>query len=71
MVNPTLQATVEAMSEDELVEFIEFIEQSLMGERPAVTEEQKAVVRSRRPDADPANWRTPEETAAHLRELRA
>ena len=68
MVNPTLQATVEAMSEDELVEFIE---QSLMGERPAVTEEQKAVVRSRRPDADPANWRTPEETAAHLRELRA
>lgn len=71
MVNPALQATIEAMSEDERVELVEFIEQSLAGEGPALTDEQRGVLRSRRHDSDPANWRTPEETAARLRELRA
>jgi len=71
MVNPALQATVEALSEDERAELVEFIEQTYTRDLPPLSDEQIALLRSRRNDPDPANWRTPEQTEALLRDLRA
>lgn len=71
MVNPALQATVEALSEDERAELVEFIEQTYTRDLPPLSDEQIALLRSRRNDPDPDNWRTPEQTEALLRDLRA
>lgn len=56
MVNPALQSTIEAMSLEERLELVEFIESTVESEPIRLTDEQKATVRSRAVDldADPA-----------------
>ncbi len=45
MVNPALQSAIEAMSLDERLELVEFIEQSVESAPIDVTEEQKTIIR--------------------------
>lgn len=56
MVNPALQAAIEAMSLDERLELVEYIESTVESEPIEVPDEQKAMVRSRAAElqADPS-----------------
>jgi hypothetical protein len=47
MVDPALQSAIEAMSLDERLDLVEYIESTVDQSRIEVTEEQKAVIRSR------------------------
>lgn len=47
MVNPALQSAIEAMSLDERLELVEYIESTVESEPIGVTDEQKAMIRSR------------------------
>lgn len=62
MVNPALLASVDALDADELDELIEYA----ASKRTGVTEEQRAIVESRRQDSEPANWLTDDEFDARL-----
>lgn len=55
MVNPALLASVDALDTDELDELIEYAANKRIGEI-VVTDEQRAVLESRRNDDDPENW---------------
>ena len=59
MVNPALRSAIEAMSLDERLELVEFIEKTVESAPIDVTEEQKAIIRSRAAelDADPRHDR--------------
>ncbi|MDQ3423771.1 MAG: addiction module protein [Actinomycetota bacterium] len=56
MVNPALQSVIEAMSLDERLELVEYIESTVDQSQIEVTEEQKALIRSRAAElqADPS-----------------
>ncbi len=56
MVNPALQSAIEAMSLDERFELVEYIESTVDQSEIEVTEDQKAVIRSRAAElqADPS-----------------
>ena len=73
MVNPALQSAIEAMSLDERLELVEFIEQSVESAPIDVTEGQKTVIRSRAAelDADPSIGLTWDELRARLAARRA
>ncbi|WP_370037996.1 addiction module protein [Nocardioides sp.] len=68
MVNPALQSAIEAMSLDERLELVEFIEQSVESAPIDVTEEQKTIIRSRAAelDADPSIGLTWDELDARM-----
>lgn len=68
MVNPGLQAAIEAMSLDERLELVEYIESTVETAPIEVTEEQKASIRSRAAelDADPSIGLTWDELKARL-----
>jgi len=63
MVNPALQSAIEAMSLDERFELIEYIESTVDRSEIEVTEEQRALIRSRAAElqADPSIGLTWEE----------
>ncbi len=56
MVNSALQSAIEAMSLDERLELVEYIERTVESEPIEVTDEQKAMIRSRAAElqADPS-----------------
>ena len=56
MVNPTLQSAIEAMSLDERLELVEYIESTVDLATIEVTDEQQAMIRARAADlqADPS-----------------
>jgi putative addiction module component (TIGR02574 family) len=56
MVDPALQSVIEAMSLDERMELVEFIENSVDQSAIEVTEDEKAMIKSRASelDADPS-----------------
>lgn len=61
MVNPALQTAIEALSLDERLELVEYIESTVESSPIEVTEEQKTMIRSRAAEiqADPSiglNW---------------
>lgn len=68
MVNPALQSAIEAMSLDERLELVEYIESTVESARIEVTEEQKAMIRSRAAelDADPSIGLTWDELDARM-----
>ncbi len=70
MVNPSLQETIAAMSEDERVELVEFIETTLVSEY-SISEEQKDLIRSRANDTDPSHWLSKEQFQERLRAIRS
>lgn len=47
MVNPALQSAIDAMSLDERLELVEYIERTVESAPMKVTEEQKVMIRSR------------------------
>lgn len=47
MVNPALQSAIEAMSLGERLELVEYIESTVESEPVEVTDEQKAMIRTR------------------------
>ena len=55
-MNPGLQSAIEAMSLDERLELVEYIERTVESEPIEVTDEQKAMIRSRAAElqADPS-----------------
>lgn len=63
MVNPALLASV-----DELDELIEYVASKRFA-TILVSEEQRAVVKARRADSDPANWLTDDEFDARVSAL--
>lgn len=73
MVNPALQSAIEAMSLDERLELVEYIESTVESAPIEVTEEQKAMIRSRAAelDADPSIGLTWDELKARLAARRA
>ena len=73
MVNPALQSAIEAMSLDERLELVEFIEKTVESVPIDVTEEQKTIIRSRAAelDADPSIGLTWDELRARLDARRA
>ena len=68
MVNPALQSAIEAMSLDERLELVEYIESTVESAPIEVTEEQKAMIRSRAAelDADPSIGLTWDELDARM-----
>lgn len=68
MVNPALQSAIEAMSLDERLELVEFIEKTVESAPIDVTEEQKTIIRSRAAelDADPSIGLTWDELDARM-----
>lgn len=52
MVKPALQAAIDAMSLDERLELVEYIESTVESTPIDVTEEQKATIRSRAAELD-------------------
>ena len=68
MVNPALQSVIEAMSLDERLELVEYIESTVDQSQIEVTEEQKALIRSRAAElqADPSIGLTWDELKARL-----
>ena len=56
MVNPDLQSAIEALSVEERLELVDYIESTVFDRPAAVTEEQKSLIRSRAADleADPS-----------------
>lgn len=73
MVNPTLQSAIEAMSLDERLELVEYIESTVDQSVIEVTEEQKAMIRSRAAElqADPSIGLDWDELKARLAARRA
>jgi len=55
-MNPALQSAIEAMSLDERLELVEYIESTVESEQIEVTDDQKAMIRSRAAEsqADPS-----------------
>lgn len=68
MVNPALQSAIAAMSLDERLELVEYIESTVESAPIEVTEEQKAMIRSRAAelDADPSIGLTWDELEARM-----
>jgi putative addiction module component (TIGR02574 family) len=73
MVNPALQSAIEAMSLDERLELVEYIESTVDQSQIEVAEEQKALIRSRAADlqADPSIGLTWDELKARVAARRA
>ena len=73
MVSPALQSVIEAMSLDERLELVEYIESTVEDAPIEVTEGQKATVRSRAAefDADPSIGLTWDELRTRLAARRA
>lgn len=73
MVNPALQSAIEAMSLDERLELVEYIESTVESAPIEVTEEQRAMIRSRAAElqADPSIGLTWDELKARLAARRA
>jgi putative addiction module component (TIGR02574 family) len=73
MVNPALQAAIEALSLDERLELVEYIESTVESEPIEVTDEQKVMIRSRAAElqADPSIGVTWEELKTRLAARRA
>ena len=73
MVNPALQSAIEAMSLDERLELVEYIESTVESEPIEVSEEQKSVIRSRAAElqGDPSIGLTWDELKARLATRRA
>jgi len=73
MVNPALQTAIEALSLDERLELVEYIESTVESSPIEVTEEQKAMIRSRAAEleADPAIGLTWDGLKARLAARRA
>ncbi len=73
MVNPALQSAIEAMSLDERLELVEYIESTIEFEPIELTPEQKAMIRSRAAElqADPSIGLTSDEMNARLGSRRA
>jgi putative addiction module component (TIGR02574 family) len=73
MVNPALQSAIEAMSLDERLELVEYIESTVDQSQIEVTEEQKALIRSRAAElqADPSIGLTWDELKARVAARRA
>ena len=73
MVNPALQSAIEAMSLDERLELVEYIESTVESAPIEVSEEQKAMIRSRAAelDADPSIGLTWDELKARFAARRA
>jgi len=70
MVNPTLQSAIEAMSLDERLELVEYIESTVESSPLAVSETQQLTIRSRAAElaADPSIGLTREELDARIGE---
>ncbi len=68
MVNPALQSAIEAMSLDERLELVEYIESTVDQSQIEVTEEQKTMIRSRAAElqADPSMGLTWDELNARI-----
>lgn len=73
MVNPALQSAIEAMSLDERLELVEYIESTVESEPIEVSEEQKSVIRSRAAEiqGDPSIGLTWDELKVRLAARRA
>jgi putative addiction module component (TIGR02574 family) len=73
MVNPALQSAIEAMSLDERLELVEYIESTVESEPIEVSEEQKSVIRFRAAElqGDPSIGLTWDELKARLAARRA
>ncbi|MDQ3710410.1 MAG: addiction module protein [Actinomycetota bacterium] len=73
MVNPALQSAIEAMSLDERLELVEYIESTVESEPIEVTDEQKAMIRARAAElqADPSIGLTWDELKTRLAARRA
>jgi len=73
VVNPALQSAIEAMSLDERLELVEYIERTVESEPIEVTGEQKAMIRSRAAElqADPSIGLTWDELKTRLAARRA
>lgn len=68
MVNPALQSAIEAMSLDERMELVDYIESTVDHAPIDVTEEQKAMIRTRAAElqADPSIGLTWDELDARI-----
>jgi len=68
MVNPALPSAIEAMSLDERLELVEYIESTVDQSQIEVTEEQKTMIRSRAAElqADPSIGLTWDELNARI-----
>lgn len=68
MVNPALQSAIEAMSLDERLELVEYIETTVEQSQIEVSDEQRSLVRSRASDlqADPSIGLTRDELDARM-----
>jgi len=68
MVNSALQSAIEAMSLDERLELVAYIESTVESEPIGVTDEQKAMIRSRAAElqADPSIGLTWDELDARM-----
>ena len=73
MVNPALQSAIEAMSLDERLELVEYIESTVESEPIEVADDQKAMLRSRAAElqADPSIGLTWDELKTRLAARRA
>ena len=73
MVNPSLQSAIEALSIDERLELVEYIESTVESSPIEVTEEQKTMIGSRAAElqADPSIGLTWDEIKARLAARRA
>jgi putative addiction module component (TIGR02574 family) len=73
MVNPALQSAIEAMSLDERLELVEYIESTVESEPIEVADDQKAMIRSRAAElqADPSIGLTWDELKTRLAARRA
>jgi putative addiction module component (TIGR02574 family) len=68
MVNPALQSAIEAMSLDERLELVEYIESTVESAPIELTEDQKVLIRSRAAEleADPSIGLTWDELDARM-----
>ena len=73
MVNPALQTAIEALSLDERLELVEYIESTVESSQIEVTEEQKTMIGSRAAElqADPSSGLTWDEIKAGVAARRA
>lgn len=73
VVNPALQSAIEAMSLDERLELVEYIESTVDQSQIEVTEQQKTLIRSRAAEfrADPSIGLTWDELKARVAARRA
>lgn len=73
MVNPALQSAIEAMSLDERLELVEYTESTVESSPIEISEEQKAMIRSRAAElqADPSIGLTWDELKVRLAARRA